>query len=579
MSQRDFAADDKQNWQPLRLFNIYRIFVATLFLTLWRFGLAPDALGHLAPRLYIDTLIVYLVLGLLAMIAARLRWPQFQVQATLLASVDVLVVILLAHSSGGVTSGVEVLLIPAIGAVGLLLSELSALFAAAAASLLLLFDQVYLHLSGQQIDSAYTQSGLLGLALFVTAVVSAALAHRARANEALAVRRGLDLANLAELNEHIVEHFNTGLIVAEPHGEIRLINNAAWQLMGHAAGTQLGSLENLSPSLYTTFRQWQATPDGLHRLLAQPGRGMELRVRFIPLGIDNQATLITLEDQAELAAQVQSAKLASLGRLAASIAHEIRNPLSAISHAAQLLNESPTLSPQDKRLVEIIRTQGIRMDAIVEDVLRLSRKDPPRTRPLDLKVWLQTQADELRQRYESQGGNGVELHLHLDDTNLTAVCDEGHLSQIFWSLCENASRYGRRPDDERLVLTFAAHRPPGAPQIRLDVIDQGPGVPPETVSHLFEPFFTTSASGTGLGLYIASELCALNSGHLEYIPMPSGGSCFRSYLPAAREAAPHQIPPIPTSSDASSANARYIEKIDSQVTAMQAQQSPANRRA
>lgn len=579
MPQRDFAADDRQNWQPLRLFNIYRIFVATLFLTLWRFGLAPHALGHLAPRLFIGTLIAYLALGLLAVIAARLRWPPFQVQATLLAAVDVFVVVLLAHSSGGVTSGVEVLLIPAIGAVGLLLSELSALFAAAAASLLLLFDQVYLHLSGQQLDSAYTQSGLLGLALFVTAVVSAALAHRARANEALAVRRGLDLANLAELNEHIVEHFNTGLIVVEPRGEIRLINNAAWQLMGHAEGPQLGSLESLSPALYTAFRQWQAAPDTLHRLLAQPGRGMELRVRFTSLGIDNQATLITIEDQAELAAQVQSAKLASLGRLAASIAHEIRNPLSAISHAAQLLNESPTLSPQDKRLAEIIRTQGSRMDAIVDDVLRLSRKDPPRTRPLDLKVWLQTQADEVRNRCDRGGGTGAELHLHLDDTNLTAVCDEGHLSQIFWSLCENASRYGRRPDNERLVLTFAAHRPPGAPQIRLDVIDQGPGVPPETVAHLFEPFFTTSASGTGLGLYIASELCALNSGHLEYIPMPSGGSCFRCYLPAARVPASRQAPATPTALDADRANARYIESIDPGTSATQALQAPANRHA
>lgn len=534
MPRIERASEERQSWQPLRLFNIYRLFVAALFLALWRFGLAPQSLGHLSPGLFFITLLVYLGLGLIALVTARLRWPSFQLQANLLATGDVLAVTLLAHSSGGVTSGVEVLLIPAIGAAGLLLSELSALFAAAAASLLLLFDQIYLHLSGLQEQTAYTQSGLLGLALFVTAVVSAALAHRARANEALAVRRGLDLANLAELNEHLVEHFNTGLIVAEPRGDIRLINDAAWQLMGHVSGAHLDALERLSPALFTLFRHWQSNPDALHRTLALPGQGLELRIRFTPLGLDRQATLIMLEDQAELAAQVQSAKLASLGRLAASIAHEIRNPLSAISHAAQLLRESPSLNAQDTRLVEIIRTQGARMDAIVDDVLRLSRKDPPRTRPLDLKIWLQTQASEVRTRL---GEDGAELRLHLDDTNLVAVCDEGHLAQIFWSLCENASRYGRRKSDGRLLLTFAAHRPPGAQQIRMDVIDQGSGVPPEVIAHLFEPFFTTSASGTGLGLYIASELCALNGGHLEYIPVPSGGSCFRCFLPAVRRSA------------------------------------------
>ncbi|AOU98982.1 hypothetical protein BI364_14385 [Acidihalobacter yilgarnensis] len=472
MPKIERTGEERQSWQPLRLFNLYRLFVAALFLALWRFGLAPQSLGHLSPGLFFITLLVYLGLGLIALVTARLRWPSFQLQANLLATGDVLAVTLLAHSSGGVTSGVEVLLIPAIGAAGLLLSELSALFAAAAASLLLLFDQIYLHLSGLQEQTAYTQ--------------------------------------------------------------IRLINDAAWQLMGHVSGAHLDALERLSPALFTLFRQWQSNPDALHRTLALPGQGLELRIRFTPLGLDRQATLIMLEDQAELAAQVQSAKLASLGRLAASIAHEIRNPLSAISHAAQLLRESPSLNAQDTRLVEIIRTQGARMDAIVDDVLRLSRKDPPRTRPLDLKIWLQTQASEVRTRL---GEDGAELRLHLDDTNLVAICDEGHLAQIFWSLCENASRYGRRKSDGRLLLTFAAHRPPGAQQIRMDVIDQGSGVPPEVIAHLFEPFFTTSASGTGLGLYIASELCALNGGHLEYIPVPSGGSCFRCFLPAVRRSA------------------------------------------
>lgn len=530
MTGNNQITESRQGWQAFRLFNIYRLFVATLFLTLWVIGLAPDALGHISQRLFFITLLLYLGLGLLTIVASYAQWPPFRIQAHLLAGGDILAVISLAHSSGGVTSGVEVLLIPAIGAAGLLLSELSALFAAAAASVLILLDQMYLHFSGAQAETAYTQSGLLGLALFVTAVVSATLAHRARANEALALRRGLDLANLAELNEHIIEHFNAGLIVAEPEGKIRLINDAAWRLLGHATGPYFDALENLSPPLFTLLRKWQAHSDSLHHTLALPGQGMELRIRFTPMGIDQQAILISVEDQAEIAAQVQSAKLASLGRLAASIAHEIRNPLSAITHAAQLLHESPMLNTQDTRLAEIIRAQGARMDAIVSDVLRLSRKEPPRTHPFDLKIWLQTQVNEVD---ENLLDKDAAIKLYMDDTDLIAMFDEGHLSQIVCSLCENASRYGRSKLDGQLMLTIAAHRPPGSQQIRLDVIDHGPGVPPEIVSHLFEPFFTTSTLGTGLGLYIASELCILNSGRLEYIPMPGGGSCFRCFLPTA----------------------------------------------
>lgn len=516
-------------WKPLQLFNAYRIFIALLFLGVWFSGMDTRDLGRIAPKLYVLTLLAYLGLSLVGALSNRMRRPAFGIQVGLLATADVAFVILLTHASGGIISGLGVLLIPAIGAVGVLLPGIWALFAAAAASLLLILDQVYLFLTGIQDNHAYAQAGLMGLALFATALISTHLANRARASEALALSRGLDLANLTELSEYIVEHLDNGVIVSDRDGQIRLVNQQAWDLLGRPVGIQQTTLDKLSPQVFRQFLMWQKHPEANQRTLRLPGRNTRLQARFTRLGVDHEATLVTLEDQGELAAQIQAAKLASLGRLTASIAHEIRNPLSGITHAAQLLEEAPQLEAADRRLLEIIRKQGQRIDRIIDDVLRLSRKEPPSTRRIELASWLHTRAEELRTQLRLELS---ELRLNLVGDDLDVEFDEGHLTQILSGLCENANRYGRNREGA-LELTLAAHRSPQARQVMLDVLDTGSGISAKDLPHLFEPFFTTSAAGTGLGLYLSRELAALNGATLEYLPVPGSGSCFRLRLPAS----------------------------------------------
>jgi two-component system sensor histidine kinase PilS (NtrC family) len=219
---------------------------------------------------------------------------------------------------------------------------------------------------------------------------------------------------------------------------------------------------------------------------------------------------------------VQQSKLAALGRLSASIAHEIRNPVGAMSHAAQLLGESATLASDEKRLTEIMRTNADRVSGIINNVLQLSKREAARAETISLQVWaeefhdefcetMQLQPDRLR-RTESQPG--VEVRV-----------DPSQLHQIIWNLCENALKHGATGrSDEVVEIRYGRLGPTGRPF--LQVMDRGPGVNPENAERIFEPFFS-GGRGTGLGLFLARELAQTNGATLLYEPRHGGGSVFR----------------------------------------------------
>ena len=216
-------------------------------------------------------------------------------------------------------------------------------------------------------------------------------------------------------------------------------------------------------------------------------------------------------------------KLASLGQLTASIAHEIRNPLGAISHAEQLLAEAANESPENKRLLEIIHTNTLRVNNIIENVLQLSRRDRSMPEHIQTRDWLASFSKEFTQ---SQGCETDDLRISIEPTDITVFMDATHLHQVLWNLCQNGLRYSVDiPGQARLQINVSVA--PNSTKPVLDVIDNGPGIEPSTAQHIFEPFFTTGSSGSGLGLYISSELCSSNNARLSYIAVPTGGSCFR----------------------------------------------------
>jgi two-component system sensor histidine kinase PilS (NtrC family) len=244
-------------------------------------------------------------------------------------------------------------------------------------------------------------------------------------------------------------------------------------------------------------------------------------------GPSGVGTLVFAEDFSQIAQQAQQLKLASLGRLTASIAHEIRNPLASISHAAQLLRESPELLAEDSRLVEIVLTNAQRTNEVIESVLTLSRGQQPQPELIALGRWLGAFGQELQLR---DGGEAVTIELDVQGASLEARVDPTHLRQVMANLCENGLRYSLRHRGAAW-LRLALRADPVTGLAQLDVIDRGEGVPEEAVSSIFEPFFTTEHNGTGLGLYLARELCEANQIRLEYLRDPEGGSCFRLNFP------------------------------------------------
>jgi two-component system sensor histidine kinase PilS (NtrC family) len=259
--------------------------------------------------------------------------------------------------------------------------------------------------------------------------------------------------------------------------------------------------------------------------LITEGDNTRVTAHLAPLGKDVQRLgpiLIFLEDASLMNARVQQSKLASLGRLSASIAHEIRNPVGAMSHAAQLLGESKALTEDDVRLTEIIQTHSGRVSHIIDNVLQLSRRDSSRPESLSLKDWLDEFADEFVRTHELQEG---EFSVADIDPELEARIDQGHLRQVLWNLCDNAVKYASETGG--ILVEIQAGRMQGKGRPYIEVLDCGLGVDESTVDQIFEPFFTARSGGTGLGLYISRELCELNRATLVYLDRPGGGSIFR----------------------------------------------------
>ena len=514
----------RQTWKPLGLLNAYRLVLASLLALVSLADIDLPPLGERDPHLFLLVSIGYVLFALLCIPLIRARKPGFHWQLYLQVLADIVCIIVLTYASGGIRSGLGTLLIVTLAGGGMLMSGQMAVLYAAISSLAVLGEEFYILLSGAGPGPSFTHAGLLGGTYFLTALLAWVLAKRARESDALAAQRGVDLANMQQLTEYVIQRMQTGVIVIDPRQRIRLINESAWHLLGTPAHPTQQNLAHLAPELAGYLAQWQANPDGEPQLFRPNASSPDLLPRFAKLGQASQSgTLIFLEDTAALAQQAQQLKLASLGRLTASIAHEIRNPLGAISHAGQLLAESPQLSDGDLRLTEIIRNHSQRMNAIVENVLQLSRRQRARPEELGLKPWLEEFIDDFC-RTHNLGAEHIRTDIDPPDTHVRM--DPSQLHQILWNLCQNGVRYSsERLGVPRLELRGGSSAE--SPNPFLDVIDFGPGVPPEAVDHLFEPFFTTESSGTGLGLYISRELCESNQARLHYLPIPSGGSCFR----------------------------------------------------
>ena len=512
------------HWRSLRLFLLYR---ATLALTLIFFfysGGGPAFLGSTNPSLYAVVVAVYTAFTFISILFIFWRSPKPEQQAYLALFVDISAITLLMHASGGVQSGMGMLIAVSIIAGALIMGGRASLLFAALAALAVITAQIHAGLTGSM-SPRFIQAGVLGAVFFATALLTLVLSGRVSASEEFALKKANELNHLAKINEYVIQHMRTGVLVVNSSGKILMINNPAWHLLGMPSVTTGSMLAKASPELAHMLRKRRSGKRRSYNVFRSQKQGPELRANFNPIGDQQQGdVLIFLEDTSQITHEAQQMKLASLGRLTASIAHEIRNPLGAISHASQLFDESPELNPADRRLTEIIKTNSARVNQVIENVLQLSRRDPGQPESIQLKTWLDKFAGDIIKHH---GFKGEELHIHIEPRDLEIVADSEQLRQILTNLCNNAKEHGEANNLKLQIvggMTQDHHYP------ILDIIDNGSGIEPEVAKQIYEPFFTTRSNGTGLGLYIAKELSEINNIRLEHIPGPTGGCCFRLHF-------------------------------------------------
>jgi len=515
-------------WRVLGTLNLFRLFVAVLLLGLFFASGDPKFFGERYPALFAATAAGYLVFSVVSGLAIRQRWVRAEPQILVQVAADILAIVALMHASGGISSGLGGLLVVFVGAGSLVLPLHVPAFFAALATLAVLGEQFFSQMAGVSDSSSYSAAGVLGAIIFAISLAARPLARRIQFSEALARQRGVDLANLSELNEYIVQHLRESIVVVDADDRIRLMNGSAAQLLGAPDDCHGMELADASKDLAVHVAGWRkhqtATAHTEFSMLADDDSA-RIKAHLAPLGKGDERNgpiLVFLEDASLMNARVQQSKLASLGRLSASIAHEIRNPVGAMSHAGQLLAESSALSDDDLRLTEIISTHAERVSHIIDNVLRLSRRESSRPERFELEPWLSDFAQEFSRTLELREG---ELSIAKVTENLEIRMDPSHLRQVMWNLCDNAVKYASETGGIMVELQAGQTQRTGQPY--LEVLDHGHGIDPQTVDKIFEPFYTDRSGGTGLGLYISRELCELNRATLVFQPRETGGSIFR----------------------------------------------------
>jgi two-component system sensor histidine kinase PilS (NtrC family) len=499
------ASSPPDFWRPLYFFNLYRLTLGS-FLVFLAGAFGPSLpLGERSWKLFLAASLVYTALVAFSFIPFKLRRPRFTVQLALQVGVDIVGLSVISYSSGGIRSSIGLLLLVSLAAAGMVSRGRITLFFAAIGSIAALLEHSFAVLYANAEVALYVQVGLLCMSYFAVAWMAHTLARYAMDSQRLAQRRGHDLVSLSEANSLVMRDMQDGVLVVDEQGQITQMNPAAERLLHKVTGPG-DALSEVFPILFGQYAMWKRTGEASRDTLRLDA-GVRARLRFVSIERDAaHGAVIFMEDMQRVQAEAQQIKLAALGRLTANIAHEVRNPLSAISYATELLHEEPGDARQ-QRLLQIVLDNTQRINQIVQDVMQLNRRDRAQPEAFDLAAMLRTFVEEfdLAERIEP----GVLVLTRVQEAKVGF--DRGHLRQVLWNLCRNALRYGSKsPASITLRVGTADGR------AILEVQDDGPGIAAEHLGKLFEPFFTTAADGTGLGLYIAKELCEANGARLEY---------------------------------------------------------------
>lgn len=503
-------------WRSLYFFSGYRFVIALLLLSVTTIFGREILFGSMNFELFVNVAAAYVIFSLSCFLVIAWR-RHFHLQLGIQVGADIVFIVVLMFASGGISSGLGLLLLSGLAAAGLISRGRLTLFYAALASIAVLIEHTVQVLFYYGQTTQYVQAGLLSIGYFTTAWVAHTLARYLVATEQLVAKREIDLASMSEVSQLVIQDMQDGVLVVDEHGLIRQHNARAEEMLGALSDQRRErKLADYAPALGRGLEEWRKNPVAGARPANTLVQNDRISARFVPVGASRSVgAVIFLEDLTRVQAQARQMKLAALGRLTANIAHEVRNPLSAISHATELLQEEPALNDTVARLLTIIHENAQRLDRMVNDVMKLNRGGSVHREIFRLGDYLRNFAEQFCQ-IEKLPQSLIALELAADPA---VLFDRSNLNQVMWNLCRNALHHCRR---QAASIRIAVDLIGGGGVVKLDVVDDGPGVPPAVRNQLFEPFFTTVSSGTGLGLYIAREVCEANEATLEFIETPAG---------------------------------------------------------
>ena len=534
-------------WRSLKLYNVYRLIIAVLFYVTQELSSEGVSTISINDNLFLNSfsslVVAYFIFSVISAILTWLEKPNLNHSLPVQIITDIVFIVLIMHTQEGSQSNIGLLLIVTVAAASLISEGRLALFYAAMATICILLEQTFHILDTSSPAENYTSAVLLSLGCFATAWLAYSLARRTRESELLASQRGLDVQNMAQINALITHEMQDGVLVVDQDLQIKHHNLQAETLLGvdnkmnYSNHWQNKPLSEVSPEIASLMQYWLAekvpehgfvpTNNSIPSFIKLTALSRELRLRFLPISENrSQGAVIFIEDWSQMQTQAHQVKLAALGRLTANIAHEIRNPLSAISHANQLLQEEDT-DPATKRMLQIISDNVERLDQIIKDVLELNRRDRTNQELIHLENFM---LDFYTQFCAVEKISEADFKLNLSKTDTIISFDRRHLNQILWNLCKNGWRHCRKTENS---LKLALRLPENSKALSIEISDDGEGIPESVQNHLFEPFFTTEKSGTGLGLYIARELADANGAKLQYKALDSdkeSGSQFIMHL-------------------------------------------------